>query len=149
MVMLAPPVNPEIRRQIVGFVLAGWVSVVVEYGLFLLLFYGIHVPLLPASAAALMAALTVNFALNRRMVFHAVSRRYEPLAGQSLLFVGLAVINLLLTTWLISFLVTWLSPAMAKLAVMAASGLWNYVAYRELIFAKRRLGRSPNPSPLR
>jgi putative flippase GtrA len=131
------PVKPKTQRQIVGFVLAGWVSVVVEYGLFLGLYYGLKMSVLIASAIALMAALTVNFILNRRMVFHAEGSRYEPLTGQTLLFVVLALGNLALTTWLISFLMNWLSPAIAKLAVMAASGLWNYILYREVIFSKR------------
>ena len=101
------------------------------------MFYGVQAAAWQANALAYLVGLTINFALNRGVVFKASGLGPAAIYRQMALYGALALSNLVITSWIIGVLVHWTSGAVAKLIVMGLVALWNYAIYSNLIFAKR------------
>ena len=130
--------------QLLQFLLVGGIGTVVNLGA-LTLFIALHVPTHWAIGAAILTAMTGNFALNRRFSFSFARRGlWWP---QYLRFVGAssvaALANYAVTLSILSR-VPDLAPQLAALIGIAAGTGVNFVASRHLVFnavqARRRPG---------
>ncbi len=103
----------------------------VDLGLLVLLVEVLGVPLAPATAAAFLTSVAVNFGLNR------VLAGTGGLLGRQAMRYGLLLLaNLLLTVVVVTGAERAGVPyVVAKGAVVLASTLWNYVLYRRWVFA--------------
>ena len=103
----------------------------VDLGLLVLLVEGIDLPLAPATAAAFLTSVAVNFGLNRALTGGG------GLLGRQVVRYGMLLLaNLLLTVVVVTGAERAGVPyVVAKGAVVLASTLWNYVLYRRWVFA--------------
>lgn len=91
----------------------------------------LDVPLAPATAAAFLSSVAVNFGLNRLLAGGG-----GLLGGQVVRYAVLLLANLLLTVAVVTGAEAVGVPyVLAKAAVVLASTLWNYVLYRAWVFA--------------
>jgi len=125
-----------LRRQLFSYLVVGGLSVVVDVGLLALLHEFYRVPLGVATTVAFCTAIVVNFLLNRTAMS---SQGSQGLMQHAFRYGSLVLANYLITLVVVTtaghvgdrYLV-------AKVAVVAASTLWNFLLYRHWVFAPSR-----------
>jgi putative flippase GtrA len=128
--------RPRLQRQLFWYLVVGGLTVVVDIGLLALLHESFGVPLGVATTVAFCTAVVVNFLLNRTAMSSWGSR---GLTQHALRYGSLVLANYVITLVVVTtaghvgnrYLV-------AKLAVVAASTLWNFLLYRYWVFAAPR-----------
>ena len=128
--------RPRLPRQLFWYLVVGGLTVVVDIGLLALLHESYGVPLGLATTVAFCTAVVVNFLLNRTAMS---SRGSRGLTQHALRYGSLVVANYVITLAVVTtaghvgdrYLV-------AKVAVVAASTLWNFLLYRHWVFAPPR-----------
>ncbi|HET9649632.1 MAG TPA: GtrA family protein [Microlunatus sp.] len=126
----------RLQRQLFCYLVVGGLTVVVDIGLLALLHESFRVPLGVATTVAFCTAVVVNFLLNRTAMSSWGSR---GLTQHALRYGLLVVANYVITLAVVTtaghvgdrYLV-------AKVAVVAASTLWNFLLYRNWVFAPLR-----------
>lgn len=119
--------------RIIKYIITGGSAFAAEYLVFLLLFYVFDLPVVVAHPISFMVGFVVSFSLSRQWVF-GNAHAHRPLA-QILMYFGLVLINIAITTWVIALLVqvgVW--AFVAKIIVTAMIACWNYFIYKYLIF---------------
>jgi putative flippase GtrA len=133
----APSVpRQRFHRQLFWYLVVGGLTVVVDIGLLALLHESFGVPLGVATTVAFCTAVVVNFLLNRTAMSSSGTR---GLTQHALRYGSLVVANYVITLVVVTtaghvgnrYLV-------AKVAVVAASTLWNFLLYRYWIFTPPR-----------
>lgn len=134
--------NPVVARlysresfgQFLRYLTVGGISFCTEYGLFNLLTLAWAEELRPviANIPAMMAGFLISFTLNRFWSFRSKTGLLRQLGLYSVLF----LINLGLSSLLLHLLSEelTLSPRLAKLFIMGAVVLWNFILYRKIIY---------------
>ena len=125
-----------LQRQLFYYLVIGGLTVVVDIGLLVLLHESFGVPLGVATTVAFCTAVVVNFLLNRTAMSSWGSR---GLTQHALRYGSLVVANYVITLVVVTtaghvgnrYLV-------AKVAVVAASTLWNFLLYRHWVFSPPR-----------
>ncbi|WP_344805056.1 GtrA family protein [Microlunatus ginsengisoli] len=128
--------RPRLQRQLFWYLVVGGLTVVVDIGLLALLHESFGVPLGVATTVAFCTAVVVNFLLNRTAMSSWGSR---GLTQHALRYGALVVFNYVITLAVVTtaghvgdrYLV-------AKVAVVAASTLWNFLLYRHWVFTPPR-----------
>ena len=128
--------KPRLSHQLFWYLVVGGLTVVVDIGLLALLHESFGVPLGVATTVAFCTAVVVNFLLNRTAMSSWGSR---GLTQHALRYGSLVVANYVITLAVVTtaghvgdrYLV-------AKVAVVAASTLWNFLLYRHWVFAPPR-----------
>lgn len=134
--------SKSIAVQLPLYLFAGLTTLMVEYGIFLILFYVLDLSVILANALSFTTALTVNFLLNKKLVF-SVNNSKNSVQKQIVLYFGLALFNVLITTTGIHFLLKLSVPAfLAKLLLMGVVAGWNFVIFRQVIFRKSSSSKS-------
>lgn len=138
----ADPPRPGLVRRLRShsaprFLIAGGLSVVIDFGTLRLLHGGLHVNLVVATTAAFTAAMVPNFTLNRYWSFP--TGRQGAAHRQALRYVALIVANLVATDVIVSGL-AWagLYYLLAKLVATAVNAVGNFFLYRHWVFTDRR-----------
>lgn len=128
--------NKTILHRLPHYVVAGVVTLAVEYGAFLGLFYILKLSAVLANTISFVAALAVNFLLNRQWVFRGgVARRTWQ--KQTAFYLGLALLNLTITNTGLYYLLQLSLPAFAvKLLFVCLVASWNFVIFKKFIFTK-------------
>lgn len=116
------------------FLATGGMAAATEYGSFSLLVLLVPSMLLLENVISFLLGLCVSFALNRSWVFASRSQTKRKFTK----YFVLAMVNLVISTSLLyitthSFAIPTL---VAKLAIMVAIALWNYVIFSKLIFTE-------------
>lgn len=115
-----------------AYLAVGLLSVGVDVGLLVLLREVVQAPLALATAVAFGASVLVNFTLNRLTFATATSAA----VGVHALRYG----SLVAANWAVTVLVVTLAPTVgvpylvAKLGIVAASTVWNFLLYRSWVF---------------
>lgn len=119
------------------FLIAGVLSVVIDFGTLRLLHGGLHVNLVIATTAAFTAAMVPNFTLNRYWSFP--TGRHGAAHRQVVRYAALIVANLVATDVIVSGL-AWLGLyyLLAKLVATAVNAVGNFFLYRHWVFTDRR-----------
>jgi len=127
------------HRKVIAYTGVGLCAFLVEYGCFVILHRSGSV-IIVAQTVSFIAGLLVSFLGNRLVTFN--DRKDYSFSSSSQLwrYSILAVLNLVLTNWLIHLLVDRASvnPYVAKVIVMASVVIWNYAIYSKYIFKNDR-----------
>jgi len=84
-----------------------------------------------ANISAMVVATGVNFLFNRNWSF----RSKGKISQSFILYISLILFNMVFTTWLITVLAGWgMADYIAKVLVMGAATLWNFLLYKKVIF---------------
>lgn len=121
------------HQSFIRYCIVGVFNTLVDFSVFIALFYHVGLPLLVAHGAAFLVAASVAYILHKKWTFkdkEAVS------AGQFMKFLTVVFIGLLLSS--IAVYVASLSMAawIAKILAIGVSLTWNYTATRFLVFKK-------------
>jgi putative flippase GtrA len=118
--------------QFARYFVTGLAAFVLEYLIFLSLNAGVGIWYLWAHIAAYAGGLLFSYFINRWWAFQS----NDPIPGQLARITVLALANLLITSVLLSFCCEslHLKPPIAKLLIMAAVVMWNFVLYKKVIY---------------
>ncbi len=128
--------QPHIIRQLIKYGVSGGATVGTDYGTFTLL-YALKAPLIVATIASLLAGFVVSFTLNRLWVFGAKKEKaHKSVRLQITLYLSLLAVNTAFTYVFILHVTRWtdVSAYVAKLMAIALIMVWNYFAYKKVIF---------------
>lgn len=122
--------------KVVKFIVSGGGAATVEYGLFAILSV-LHTPLVIAHTVSFLCGLIISFTLNKVWVFSSRGNIKRQLISYGIL----ASVNIVIGNCFIWILVehSVVHALLAKLIVMSALSLWNYLFFLRIIF---------KPSPL-
>jgi putative flippase GtrA len=127
------------KSSIYKFLITGIISFLVDYGLTVILHYLFNVEGYLASAIGFSVTFLINFLLNKQWVFQKNKSHQLTPHKQLLLFFGLAIFNLLLSTSFVgvaSMLHVEVVVSKAMIAVLIAG--WNFPINRMIIFAEKK-----------
>jgi putative flippase GtrA len=124
-----------IRDRRLRFGVVGVLNFAVDYGLFLVLFKVVGLPLLAANSIAVLAAASHSYLWNKHWTFQdsATGRRAWQ---RYLVFLGFNLSGLALANLVILVLVQILSPALAKLGSIAITAIWNYWTSHRFVYRR-------------
>lgn len=138
--MKASLANPEARRQFGRYLMVGFASAAIEYGLFALLERVFGQSIAVSNFVAMGAAVIFNFLASRFWTF----RTAEMLSANEVIrsavpYALLFAFNNVATTWLIDRAVeVGIDSLIAKFVAMGLVVVWNFFAYRLVIFRPKR-----------
>lgn len=127
----------------IRYLIVGGSAFLVEYCVFLVLQYSTHLLVL-ANVVSFTIALIYSFLLHRVWTFGG-SHKYS-VRLQLLSYVGLGILNVILTSCLIVILVDRLSfePWVAKILCMILVVIWNFIISNKVIFRIKKAKILPN-----
>jgi Predicted membrane protein len=128
--------QPHVIRQLIKYGVSGGATVGTDYGTFTLL-YALKASLIVATVASLLAGFVVSFTLNRLWVFGAKKEKADKSVRLQIgLYVSLLAVNTTFTYIFILYVTRWtgVSAYVAKLMAIALIMVWNYFAYKKVIF---------------
>ncbi|MBG9983172.1 GtrA family protein [Aerococcaceae bacterium DSM 111020] len=124
----------RIIRQILNFAFVGVLATVIDYLVFALLFNGITIHYLVATIIAFVVSTIFNYWASMRYVF---TSRYQDnqKMREFLIFVGLSILGLMLTTVLMKITVDLLliHPNIAKILVTGLVMVFNFITRKIFI----------------
>ncbi len=133
----------EIKNRVVAtrlphFIIAGVITLLVEYGTFITGFYILKTTVILANITSFILSLTANFMLNRLWVFKVVSTQ-KNWQRQTSLYLTLAFFNAALTSVGLEIAYRNHLPIFAtKLIFITMVAGWNFVIFRKYIFIQRK-----------
>jgi putative flippase GtrA len=119
------------QKSFLRFCGVGLVNTLIDFGLFMLLYYFSGWPLFLAHGASFSAATANSYVLNRKWTFGdaaGLHRRQFPK------FVAVACGGLVLSTAVIYLLKGFVAVWLAKIFAIGAGVMWNYCGTRFLVF---------------
>lgn len=134
---MASLAGDQAGKSVVLFLLFGGLAAAVEFVVFLVLAHA-GIPLIVAQVCSFMAGLMVSFFGNRKVTFRSEGGYARSSHKQFLAYGLLAVVNLALSSLLLSGLVYGLSLEqwLAKIAAMVMIACWNFAIFQKFIFKK-------------
>ncbi|NLE81314.1 MAG: GtrA family protein [Rhodococcus sp.] len=128
---------PDLKTQIVRFVLTGGLSAVVDFGLHSILFYLVGLPINVSKSISFVAGTTTAYLINRRWTFKAEPSRARFLAVVALYALTFAV-QVGLNGWLYDvFPDQWWRFPLAFVIAQGTATVINFVVQRAVIFKIR------------
>jgi putative flippase GtrA len=125
-----------LRDKRFRYLATGGTSFVAEYGSFLALVYGVAASAWLSQAGSYCIGLVVNFVLLRYWAF--TSAKSDKVGAHVSKYLVLVAFNLPITSLFMAVMTSHgLKPFIAKIVVVAAAALWNYVIYDKIIFKQR------------
>lgn len=123
-----------LSKSAIKYLVTGGLAFIGEYGTFLVLFYLMEFNAVIANTVGFCIGLIASFSLNRLWTFNGGEHKHSW-KKQALVYGILAVFNLLLTNFMINVLVGVSTPGyVAKLILMVAVVLWNFIIFKRFIF---------------
>ena len=125
-------------KAAVRYLSVGVGSLVVDYLVFLMLYYVFNTGSAIAVPSGLIVGLIVNFILNKLWSFGDKNTSESKLAKQIILYIFLVIFNSLFTYILVESFKNHFDfePKFTKLLASACTILWNYFIYQKVIFKK-------------
>lgn len=126
-----------LQAKAARYLVAGGTAFATEYGVFLLLFYIVHLQaVVIANIISFIAGLIVSFTLNKTWVFK--GDHTKKVGHQFVLYMSLAGVNLLITSVAIYWLVSLgIKAFIAKFIVIVAIAVWNFALFKTIIFRNK------------
>jgi len=122
----------------VRFGLVGVVNTLIDLILFSLLVHMAGLPVVPANMLSYGTGILNSFVMNRAWTFKHHSRG-KALVKSLLVFTGINLLGLALSTLLVALFTTLMSPILAKIVSVPLVFVWNYLASRHLAFGRPSL----------
>ena len=121
-------------RQLIRYLLVGFSSFALDYGIFALLYRGFGVMEVVANSVSVFIAFWYNFLLNRWWSFGSE----EAMGRQMMQYLLLMLFNMGFSNLFIYITHQWvgLNPMFGKILAMAMIVLWNFVIYKMVIFRR-------------
>lgn len=116
------------------FMIVGGLNTAIDFGVFLLLFYGLDVPILPSHIAAFAAAVLNSFICNALWTFKQGSSSLNT--GNFIKFAVVSIGALIASTIAIALFSYVVTPWIAKVLAIAVSLTVNYFGMSKLVFRK-------------
>lgn len=130
--------SSELKR-IMRFIISGGSAALAEFISFFILVTYIQTPVSWSAAISFCIGLVISFVLNHKFVFGDKKNETKPQhAERIILFISLALVNLLISSLAVTLLSRVIPALIAKLLVMAAVALWNYFIFKIIIFNPNR-----------
>lgn len=125
----------KIPSSVIKYLSVGVVSVTVDYGLLLLFYRVLGIPLETATATAFIVGLVVNFVLNRMWSFNAKPGRDNAIR-QGVLYGILVLLNTVFTVLVVGSVSSYwnIPPEISKPVCVLLTTAWNYILYKKIIF---------------
>lgn len=130
----------KLIKQIMLFGIVGVVTLGIDVAVTAAAYYMFSMEAYVASALGFLSGFFFNFPVNRKKVFnHSILDRFSA-HQQIIMYVFLAIFNLLVTSFCVEFLVSFdiLKIERAKIAVTIMIAIWNFAIFKFLIFSKRK-----------
>lgn len=128
------------KKSAVKFLSLGLLAFLIDYGFTLIFHYLMHIPGYLASAISFTVSFIVSFTLSSRWVFRSQAGfRYKyTTRTQTLLYLLLAVVNLIISSGIIAYLGTVnLEVYISKAIAVALVASWNFFLGHYFIFSKK------------
>lgn len=130
-----------LRWRLLRYFIAGGTAFVSDYGTFLIWHYAVGLSVRLSSAISFLTGLVVSYLLQKYWVFEVKHQTNDFKRKETYLYVALAVFNLLISVYGVTYLKNIGLPAyLAKLLVIVAIMIWNYVLYKKVIFSSQKPG---------
>jgi len=115
------------------YIVSGGISFSLEFIIFFLFFYDVHLAAGIASGIGFSTGLVSSFLLNRLWVFPAKADRWS--SRQISIFLMLGLFNLTFTSLFVQYLVSLQLPGyFAKFCAMVLVVIWNFILFKKIIF---------------
>ena len=126
-------------KEIISYLFFGFVTTVVNYGLFALLTHVFHMDVVPANIIAWVVAVIVAFVTNKLWVFESKARDSKTIAREFFEFVAARLLTLGLETLLLWIFVDKLgvNDLIMKIITSVIVVILNYVFSKFIIFRKK------------
>lgn len=123
-------------KTAIRYLSVGVGSLVVDYLVFLMLYYVFNTGSAIAVPSGLIVGLVVNFILNKLWSFGDKDITDNIILKQAFFYIVLVLINSLFTYFLVELFRKNLNiePKVTKLIASACTILWNYLIYQKIIF---------------
>ena len=127
-------------KEIITYLFFGFVTTVVNYGVYALLVRGFHMDVVPANIIAWIVAVVVAFVTNKLWVFESKSRDKKTLFREFFAFVVARLITLGVETLLLWIFVDKLgvNDLIMKIITNVIVVILNYVFSKFIIFRKKK-----------
>ena len=127
-------------KEIITYLFFGFVTTVVNYGVYALLVRGFHMDVVPANIIAWIVAVVVAFVTNKLWVFESKSRDKKTLFREFFEFVVARLITLGVETLLLWIFVDKLgvNDLIMKIITNVIVVILNYVFSKFIIFRKKK-----------
>jgi putative flippase GtrA len=124
------------RNRLAAYGLSGVTALIIDYGVFLILYYIFKVDVAFATVLGLSVGFIASFMLNKLWTFRdRRSTKKVQTLSQIVLYGLLFILNNAFTIFLIrTLLVVGISAAVGKIISTILITLWNYALYKKLIF---------------
>lgn len=129
--------SPIKTKQISRYLISGITAFAVEYGSFSIMLGLFNAPIFVINSLSFAFGLATSFSLNRLWTFTGGIYQKQT-THQAANYVTLALINLLLTNFIVEFLRHFsVDPKPAKLLAMVVTSIWNFLLFKRIIFAHK------------
>lgn len=130
-------------KEIVTYVFFGCCTTAVNYMVYFVSYYALHIPNVPSDALAWIISVAFAFVTNKLFVFESKSRQIKLVLFELLSFVGCRAATGLTDVGLMYLLVDVSKghPVVMKVAVSVITAILNYIFSKLFIFSKRIRGR--------
>jgi putative flippase GtrA len=126
-----------IEKRLIHYLVAGGTAFVVEYGSFLVFYYGLHMSAVIANTISFILGLATSFTLNRFWVF-GHKKQNRRVSHQLSIYAIVGGANLLITDTAIHYMVHAGIPAFIdKILLVMLVACWNFVIFKKFIFAHK------------
>ena len=129
----------KLIQQLVLFGVVGVVTLIIDTSVTYMLYNFVHLQAFLASGVGFLSGFFFNFPMNRKRVFnHSTDDRFS-LRTQIALYAALSAFNLIATSAAVAGLVNLnlLKIQHAKIIITAACAVWNFLAFRLVIFSNK------------
>ena len=122
----------SIRREAVKYIIVGFSSLFIDYGLFLILHSAFAVHYLIATAISQIAALYFNFTANKHWSFRSNGNTRTELIRYSVLQTWNYIFQIVTLYALVTY--TPLRAEIAKIIIIPIIVSWNFLAYKFFVY---------------
>lgn len=126
------------------FSVVGGINTIIDFGIFVILFYYVGFSSVSAHICAFFFALVNSFIFNALWTFKNLKR--DQLIKQVSAFFIVGLIGLALSTPVVKYLSFYIHPLLAKVVAMFVSFTWNYIGSWIFVF-KGKSESAPAPAP--
>jgi putative flippase GtrA len=122
------------KNKLVRYLFSGGLSYAIELGCLLFLHIVVGLPSVVSIAISFWVGLVVSFLLQKLLTFSDRTKSVKRLAGQSLAYGILVVINYAFTLLFVFALENIIGLVVARTGALVITTVWNFVIYKKIIF---------------
>ena len=135
-------VNRVYKNTVIRYLAVGGTSFLVDFGLLYVFHELIGIRLWISTGIAFLASFFFNFTFQKVFAFSSTAHR-----GWSLVkYIALVIFNTVATIGIVAVLYTYIGWELAKVISTILTTVWNYLAYRFVVFSDKPLFRKKGKS---